>query len=104
MAQGGTARGQGRGSCVTFPASLRGGGNRCRSPLQAVSLPLESGFRGISSLVSMGFLEEKDGAGSDLLPAAVHPQHPISTHSQGGRRSRTNTSRGSGPRETVLLI
>lgn len=81
MAPGGTARGQGEGSCVTFPASLQGGGSRCRSPLQAVSLPLESGFHGISWLVSTGFLEEKGCGGSWFAACCCAPppphQHPL---------------------------
>ena len=84
--EGGTGRHtdgeQGPGSCVTFPASLRGGGSRSCSPLQVVSLALESGFHGISWLVSTGFLEEKEWGGTCFAACCCAPppphQHPLS--------------------------
>lgn len=73
---GQAAYGQGWGLCLTFPALLQGGGTRCCSPFQALSLPLESGFHSISWLVSMGFLEEKGRSSSWFAACCCAPPPP----------------------------
>lgn len=78
---GQAACGQGWGLCLTFPALLQGGETRCCSPLQALSLALESVFHGISWLVSMGCLEEKGRSSSWFAACCCAPplphQHPL---------------------------